>query len=401
MAGEKPDIDPFVDPKSYLSPEDASSLVGPHRLVIEQYMGEGVRQPANLIGIGIGVELKAGEPTGQKALVAMVERKLPPDELAKNDLLPKTAEGVRLDVVEVGQIFAGVGMGTEVMPPATRPAPTSNGAVAEAPVAAPQVAGIPFATTLRRKMRPACGGVSVGHYKITAGTIATGVYRILPGGSTNPPRPGFGIPGAIYVLSNNHVLANSNDARLGDPILQPGPFDRVVALQVGDTPIVPAPPPFPDLFARLSQFVPIQFFPPIPLAVQNNIVDCAIGVVDLEDLDREVFWIGEVRGWRLKRRVAVGTSVQKTGRTTGWTTGRITAINATVDVNYGGGRVARFRDQIMTTRMSMGGDSGSLLQTWDNVAVGLLFAGSSLVTIFNQIENVRAMLGVEVAQQII
>jgi hypothetical protein len=147
--------------------------------------------------------------------------------------------------------------------------------------------------------------------------------------------------------------------------------------------------------------VPIQFFPPIPLAVQNNIVDCAIGVVDLEDLDREVFWIGEVRGWRLKRRVAVGTSVQKTGRTTGWTTGRITAINATVDVNYGGGRVARFRDQIMTTRMSMGGDSGSLLQTWDNVAVGLLFAGSSLVTIFNQIENVRAMLGVEVAQQII
>src|SRR5205807_2308435 len=82
-----------------------------------------------------------------------------------------------------------------------------------------------------------------------------------------------------------------------------------------------------------------------------------------------------------------GTLVQKTGRTTGWTTGRITAVNATVDVNYGGGRIARFHDQIITTNMSAPGDSGSLLLTWDNVAVGLLFAGSGVITIFNQIEN--------------
>ena len=93
--------------------------------------------------------------------------------------------------------------------------------------------------------------------------------------------------------------------------------------------------------------------------------------------------------------------VKKTGRTTNFTTGRITAINATIDVNYGGGKVGRFVDQIVTTNMSAGGDSGSLVMTLDNIAVGLLFAGSSVAMIANQIENVRALLRVEVAELIL
>ena len=51
--------------------------------------------------------------------------------------------------------------------------------------------------------------------------------------------------------------------------------------------------------------------------------------------------------------------------------------------------------------MSAGGDSGSLVMTLDNIAVGLLFAGSSVAMIANQIENVRALLRVEVAEQIL
>jgi hypothetical protein len=42
-----------------------------------------------------------------------------------------------------------------------------------------------------------------------------------------------------------------------------------------------------------------------------------------------------------------------------------------------------------------------LVLTLDNVAVGLLFAGSSVATIVNQIENVRSLLRVEVAQQVL
>ena len=50
---------------------------------------------------------------------------------------------------------------------------------------------------------------------------------------------------------------------------------------------------------------------------------------------------------------------------------------------------------------SPGGDSGSLVTTLDDVAVGLLFAGSSVAMIANQIENVRALLRVEVAEEIL
>ena len=188
-------------------------------------------------------------------------------------------------------------------------------------------------------------------------------------------------------MSNNHVLANSNAAALGDPILQPGPFDG------GTDPA--------DRIARLSRFIPITMQPPIPLALHNNLVDCAVAQGEFHDLDREIYWTGYVRGWRRKANVTVGTFVQKTGRTTNYTTGRITGINATVDINYGGGRVARFKDQIVTTNISAGGDSGSLVTTYDDVAVGLLFAGSTVSTILNQIENVRALLRVEVAEQIL
>jgi len=299
-----------------------------------------------------------GQPTGEPALLLLVTHKVPKEALSKADLVPSKLEGMQTDVLAIGEPIAGGGE--------------------------PPEAGI---QSLAKRIRPAEGGYSVGHFKITAGTIATCVYDILPGGTISPPTHGIGVPPRYYILSNNHVLANSNAAALGDPILQPGPFDG------GTDPA--------DRIARLSRFIPITFDPPVPRALHRNLVDAAVAQGEFHDLDREIYWIGYVRGWRLKQNVAVGTVVQKTGRTTNYTTGRITAINATVDVGYGGGRVARFIDQIVTTNISAGGDSGSLVTTLDDVAVGLLFAGSSVATIVNQIENVRSLLRVEVAEQIL
>jgi hypothetical protein len=185
------------------------------------------------------------------------------------------------------------------------------------------------------------------------------------------------------------VLANVNLGPLGAPILQPGPYDGGVN---------PA-----DTIAVLSRFIPIQLTPAVPLTSQNNIVDCAVAEGEFNDLNREIYWSGHVKGWRKRAEVLkmVGQTVKKTGRTTSFTTGRITAVNATIDVDYGGGRVGRMKDQIITTNMSAGGDSGSLVMTLDNIAVGLLFAGSAQAMIANQIENVRTMLRVEVAEQIL
>ncbi len=297
----------------------------------------------NVVGVAVSHKIKKDQDTGDPCLTVFVEQKLDSALLGSDQAIPRSIKKYKTDVIETGPIFA-------------EPHHTEDLAQDEEPDVGIQ--------TLRGRIRPVEGGYSVGHYRITAGTMATAVYD-------RSPFPG--IPRRYYMLSNNHVLANSNSARIGDPILQPGPYD-------GGT--------YPrDLVARLYRFVPIRF------DGRCNYVDAAIAVGEFHDLDREVYWIGYVKG---VATVGVNTIVQKTGRTTSYTTGRVTAINATVNVNYGGSRVGRMCRQIVTTNMSAGGDSGSLLCDMNERAVGLLFAGSSSVTIHNDIRYVQALLGIRV-----
>jgi hypothetical protein len=77
------------------------------------------------------------------------------------------------------------------------------------------------------------------------------------------------------------------------------------------------------------------------------------------------------------------------------TSGTIEVIHATVTASYGDNLTARFENQIITSAMCMGGDSGSVLFSADsNHVVGLLFGGSSLVTIYNPIQQVLSELNV-------
>jgi hypothetical protein len=106
----------------------------------------------------------------------------------------------------------------------------------------------------------------------------------------------------------------------------------------------------------------------------------------------EILEIGTVSGTTLP---ILGMSVRKSGRTTGLTSGSITVIDTTVDVSYGIGQTARFENQIVSTAMSQGGDSGSCLVDGDStLAVGLLFAGSNQATIYNPIQAVLDCLDV-------
>lgn len=301
--------------KMMLSEKALASVQKVHSSAVEAFM-DPQKARTNVVGVAAGVKWKNGQPTGEPALLVLVSQKLEKDQLIAADLIPSKVHDMQTDVLAVGYPFAGCCDGTENV----------------------------SAETLAKRARPAKGGYSVGHYKITAGTIATCVYDILPGGTTSPPAHGVGIPSKYYILSNNHVIANSNAASIGDPVLQPGPYDGGIN---------PA-----DRIAALSRFIPITFEPPTPRALHNNLVDCAVAEGQFHDLDRDIYWNGCVRGWRRKAGVTVDTIVRKTGRTTNFTTGRITAVNATIDVGYGGGKVARFKDQIVTTNMSAGGDSG-------------------------------------------
>ena len=82
--------------------------------------------------------------------------------------------------------------------------------------------------------------------------------------------------------------------------------------------------------------------------------------------------------------------------------GRVIDVSASIRVNYGAAGVANFRDQI-TIRgnnmiFSQGGDSGSLIWTWDarRAPVGLLFAGGGGTTFANRIGDVLNALDVNI-----
>ncbi len=219
------------------------------------------------------------------------------------------------------------------------------------------------------RWRPAPGGVSIGHYRITAGTLAAVARRA----------------GVRMVLSNNHVLANANAAAIGDPILQPGPYD-------GGTDR--------NRIATLDVFVPVVFDGFLDWLLSlfgiarpvRNVVDAALAKpLNDADVSDEILEIGTVSG---TASGAIGMPVKKSGRTTGLTEGKITAVAATVRVFYGLTRTARFRDQLVASALSQGGDSGSLIVDADDRAVGLLFAGSSNTTILNPIGEVEHLLGI-------
>ena len=236
--------------------------------------------------------------------------------------------------------------------------------------------GIVDAFPHRMRLRPAPGGISVGHFRITAGTLGC-----LTRGRSAPRNA------RLMVLSNNHVLANTNGGALGDAILQPGTFDG------GRNPA--------DQIAVLERFVPINF------AGGANLVDCATGWAWPDRVRPDLMYVsgGVVRYFRVGAvpvAAVPGLNVGKSGRTTQLTSGRVTAIGVTINVNYGGGRVARFVNQMSVRSaqgdFSQGGDSGSLIWTWDarRAPVGLLFAGGGGTTFANRIGDVLNALDVNI-----
>jgi hypothetical protein len=202
------------------------------------------------------------------------------------------------------------------------------------------------AAELRGRVRPLRPGLSVAHPAVTAGTLG-GFVRTSAG---------------LSILSNNHVLAASDAASVGDAVLQPGPAD-------GGRPA--------DRVATLTAFVRFR-------TGGTNLVDAAVAALDPDGAAEP----GDLPGGPLGETVPSGLdvdpdeAVEKLGRTTGHTRGRITAVEVdAVAVDYDG-VVHRFDDQIEIqgagAPFSAGGDSGSVIwRSRDRAPTALLFAGSA------------------------
>jgi hypothetical protein len=65
-----------------------------------------LRKP-NVVGVGVGLRHKDGEFTEEVALIVMVSKKVPEVELAPEDKIPEEIDNVPIDVLEVGELFAG------------------------------------------------------------------------------------------------------------------------------------------------------------------------------------------------------------------------------------------------------------------------------------------------------
>ena len=195
------------------------------------------------------------------------------------------------------------------------------------------------------RQRPLLIGCSVGHFNITAGTL--GAFALRAGG------------GRAVILSNNHVLADEDNGRIGDAILQQGDLDG------GTHP--------GDAVGALLDFVQLRS--------SGNLVDAAIAEIN-EDIEFDLARIrdlGILAGMR-NDPIEPGDRVAKVGRTTGLTRGIVTAIELDdVVVAYDKGDLS-FDSQIEIEgegdeAFSAGGDSGSLIVDEEKRGCALLFAG--------------------------
>ncbi|HUG36958.1 MAG TPA: hypothetical protein VML54_08420 [Candidatus Limnocylindrales bacterium] len=218
--------------------------------------------------------------------------------------------------------------------------------------------------------RPVPIGVSTGHPGVSAGTLGARV--------TDGER--------VYALSNNHVYANRNDARRGDRLLQPGTVDG------GREP--------DDVIGTLHDFEPLRFC--TGFVCPANRIDAALALTSEDELGHATPDGGYGSPSTRVLAASLGMEVQKYGRTTGYTRGRVSGIHATLEVDYRSG-VVRFEDQIVISGsgFSAPGDSGSLIVSRggflsDRRPVGLLFAGSSGATIANPIGPVLERFGVKI-----
>lgn len=223
-------------------------------------------------------------------------------------------------------------------------------------------------TVFREKRRPVPGGVSVGPSGGETGTLGCQVISA----------------GVTYMLSNNHVLAGVNSLTPGTPITQPGAVDGGGSA---------------DSVGTLTGF--LELVPYKDGGKDADNIDAALASYNQGIEVSPLLLKGEGAFYRLSGTTVTvkdKACVQKSGRTTGYTTATVSAVGGTLKMQYKkGGPEYKFTNLILVdstgTPFAAPGDSGSLVSTLvDNHPAGLLFAGNDTVAAMHPIDRVLQRL---------
>ena len=273
----------------------------------------------NVTGMGTSYKMKNGIFTGELCITFGVSKKEDIKSLSINDMLPDKIDDILCDVVEKPKVYALANTG---------------------------------------KKRPCYRGFSIGHY-----SGATGTFGCICGSGPNR-----------LILSNNHVMANENKAKLGDPIYQPGGAD-------GGGPA--------DTVAYLYKFAPIYDYCTVDAAVavekEPGLISgfnspSGAGVIQYADYTKSAY---------SHQRIVYN------GRTSGDNkyAGEVWSSNYTVLVHYSMGPIL-IADSVEVFGYGVAsGDSGSVNDT----GAALLFAGDPVYfSYWNNMINVMSSLGITI-----
>jgi endonuclease G len=291
------------------------------RHVADRYL----RDP-NINSVGIGYKLQAGKPTGKLALQFTVGQKLAPEalETVATQPIPAaiTANGIAFPTDVIERDF-------ERHPVAVRTEKKDE---------------------RKRRLSPMMPGVSIGNVSSTAGTLSCVVKERASG--------------SLCLLSNWHVF-NGPTGKLGDPIVQPGPYDDNHTTR--------------NVCAKLQR------------SFLGLAGDCAIASIGERRTTPEI--LGLKVAVRQIGDPELGDRVIKSGRTTAVTYGVVRRIHTITKLDYGEqGRqeIGGFeigpdeKHPAEHGEISSGGDSGSAWMAIgqgakaSDMMVGLHFAGETV-----------------------
>lgn len=294
----------------------------------------------NVTGVAVGYRRRGGRTTDEPVVTVMVRKKRRPSLVSRRRWIPASIDvdgtPCATDVMEAQAVL----MSADATPP-------------ELP-------------DMFRPLQFGCGISNLADARPDAGTLGAFVRD--------------NTDGTINILTANHVIGDNNTAPIGDPVFQPAELDdptnyrvarlkRFVSIVGGATAVDAAIAQLESTIRTLRGYGGVEV--PAP-----SVSRPAVGMIVAGDgfgnvwLTRMSTTLTALNARLLPDDVGVNveatppaylSKLEKVGRTTGYTSGRVLSTGQTVSVNVPGQGLVRYTDLILTQWMGWNGDSGAMV----------------------------------------